>query len=124
MVEVDVMQEGRSCIYGGRGSRLKQSTEAIRASGVGLLLCRWESKRDSDGLDHLYAGQVAVFGVPNAVMGELIHAAVVLRGSNGAGSSGTPTPANLLAWSRTRLAPYKARHSRSTESRYPAGCLL
>ena len=57
---------------------------------------------------HPAVHQAAVFGVPNRVMGELVGAAVTLRGGEGAGR---PTPAELVAWCATRLAHYKVPSS-------------
>ena len=49
--------------------------------------------------------QAAVFGVVNAVMGELVHAAVVLRPKQRLAPA--PAGAELVAWCRTLLAGYK-----------------
>ena len=53
-----------------------------------------------------------VFGVLNAVMGELVHAAVVLRPLTGSESTDVLlsglTGAALIAWCRNLLANYKA----------------
>lgn len=47
--------------------------------------------------------QAAVFGVPNSVMGEMVHAAVVLRHS----CSTPATPQHLITWCHSQLALYK-----------------
>ena len=47
--------------------------------------------------------QAAVFGMPNSVMGEMVHAAIVLRHT-----PSTPvTPQHLIAWCHPQLALYK-----------------
>ena len=47
--------------------------------------------------------QAAVFGMPNAVMGEMVHAAIVL-----CHRLSTPvTPQQLIAWCHSQLAQYK-----------------
>eukprot|EP00803_Ostreobium_quekettii_P007582 evm.model.scf_983.1 EVM.evm.TU.scf_983.1 scf_983:18-7581(-) len=50
---------------------------------------------------HPSVGQAAVFGVPNAVIGELVHAAVALRQGEAA------TDQELIQWCESRLAFYK-----------------
>ncbi len=50
-----------------------------------------------------------MFGVPNAVMGELVHAAVVLRCDGEAGAGVPPQAGELIAWCRARMAAYKVR---------------
>ena len=47
--------------------------------------------------------QAAVFGMPNSVMGEMVHAAIVLRHP----PSTPATPQHLIAWSHSQLALYK-----------------
>ena len=52
---------------------------------------------------HSQVLQAAVFGMPNSVMGEMVHAAIVLRNP-----SSTPlTPQQLIAWCQSQLALYK-----------------
>lgn len=53
---------------------------------------------------HSQVLQAAVFGMPNSVMGEMVHAAIVLRKP-----SSTPvTPQQLIAWCQSQLALYKS----------------
>lgn len=55
---------------------------------------------------------MAVFGVANAVLGELVHAAVVLRqsgspgGANDEGAAAVGAP-DLVRWCQGKLAQYK-----------------
>lgn len=52
---------------------------------------------------HSQVLQAAVFGMPNSVMGEMVHAAIVLRHP-----PSTPvTPQHLIAWCQSQLALYK-----------------
>ena len=47
--------------------------------------------------------QAAVFGMPNSVMGEMVHAAIVLRNP-----PSTPvTPQHIVTWCQSQLALYK-----------------
>lgn len=52
---------------------------------------------------HSQVLQAAVFGMPNSVMGEMVHAAVVLRHP----PSTPATPQHLITWCQSQLALYK-----------------
>eukprot|EP01062_Namystynia_karyoxenos_P081627 TRINITY_DN9005_c0_g1_i2.p1 TRINITY_DN9005_c0_g1~~TRINITY_DN9005_c0_g1_i2.p1 ORF type:complete len:556 (+),score=174.82 TRINITY_DN9005_c0_g1_i2:91-1668(+) len=70
---------------------------------------------------HPAVADVAVFGVPDEEYGERVHAAVLLK--EGAALS----PAELKAWARDRIAPYKLPREVSYPSdfpRTPAGKVL
>lgn len=46
--------------------------------------------------------QAAAFGMPNSIMGEMVHSAVVLRHPT------VPvTPQDIITWCQSQLAPYK-----------------
>ncbi len=70
------------------------------------ILCGGENVYSSEVEAVLFAhpavSQAAVFGVPNAVMGELVAAAVVLKPEAAAVGERV-----LVAWCRERLAHYK-----------------
>ncbi|PNG64672.1 2-succinylbenzoate--CoA ligase, partial [Tetrabaena socialis] len=51
--------------------------------------------------------QVAVFGLPNALLGEVAAAAVVLRPPPTPAAASAASEAELLGWCRERLAHYK-----------------
>jgi long-chain acyl-CoA synthetase len=51
---------------------------------------------------HPAVAEAGVVGVPDAVRGELVYACVVLR------EGATASESDLIAWSKTRLTPYKA----------------
>jgi acyl-coenzyme A synthetase/AMP-(fatty) acid ligase len=52
---------------------------------------------------HPAVAQAAVFGVPSALLGEMVAAALVLRQETG----GAATSASLISWCQERLAHYK-----------------
>jgi hypothetical protein len=56
---------------------------------------------------HPSVAQAAVFGIPNAILGELVAAAVVPRPGAGGGGDAAGLPAALVEWCRGRLAGYK-----------------
>ena len=59
--------------------------------------------------------------MPNAVMGELVHAAVVLRRDSEGVADTPPQRAELIEWCRGRLAAYKVMKSAGLGS--VNGCL-
>jgi long-chain acyl-CoA synthetase len=59
-------------------------------------------------LSHPSVQEAAVFGIPDEKWGEAVHAVVVLRTVQ---PSTLLVPAELIAYVKTRLAPYKAPHS-------------
>lgn len=79
-----------------------------------MILCGGEnvycSEVEAVLIAHPAVAQVAVFGVPNAVLGELVAAAVVLVAapvSESASASATGVQQQLVEWCRSRLAHYK-----------------
>ena len=46
--------------------------------------------------------QAAAFGMPNSIMGEMVHSAVVLRHP-----TVSVTPQDIITWCQSQLAPYK-----------------
>jgi hypothetical protein len=55
---------------------------------------------------HPAVALAAVFGVPSALLGEMVAAAVVLR-QEAVGAPAAPTAASLISWCQERLAHYK-----------------
>jgi acyl carrier protein len=58
-------------------------------------------------VSHPDVAQAAVFGVPNAVLGELVAAAVVLKPRQAGGPQAQTLQRELIDWTRARLAHYK-----------------
>lgn len=63
-----------------------------------------------------------MFGMPNPVMGELVHAAVVLRRVGETITGTLPRPADLVAWCRARLAAYKVQREFTSSRTYSVEC--
>jgi long-chain acyl-CoA synthetase len=71
--------------------------DMIKTSGLQV----WPREVEEVLATHPAVAEVGVAGVPDPVKGEAVHAWVVLR------ASGTATEADLRAFCRTKLAPYK-----------------
>ena len=69
----------------------------IKTSGLQV----WPREVEEVLATHAAVAEVGVAGVPDPVKGEIVHAWVVLR------AGGTATEADLRAFCRTKLAPYK-----------------
>lgn len=83
--------------------------------GSSVIGCRAQCCFASAGGENVYCSEVeavvsahpqvlqaAAFGMPNSIMGEMVHSAVVLRHP-----SISVTPQDIITWCQSQLAPYK-----------------
>ena len=88
------------CEFQGGSMAILLDHIAVHAGGENVYCSEVEAVLSA----HPQVLQAAVFGMPNSVMGVMVHAAIVLRHP----PSTTPvTPQHLIAWCHSQLALYK-----------------